>query len=168
MRRFALRVDQLPAWAFVAAAMLAFGAARAGRLFALLHQSRGGMELGSIVTLVVFLLVLIFAVRRRQVSAWRSTVHVMGSLVVGNGLAIVMIWPFVPPSYDVSLTPLLRETIAAGALMAILTLPLTIAMLWLSRRFGSHSQVTERRMRVIQEVLGRRVQHDQEPPPTAP
>jgi hypothetical protein len=144
--------------------MLAFGAARASKLFALLHQNRGGMELGSIVSLFVFLVVLIFAVRRRHVSAWRSTVHVMGSLVVGNGLAIVMIWPFVPQSYDVSLTPLLRETVAAGAFMAILTLPLTIAMLWLSRRFGSHSQVTERRMRVIQDILSRRARRDQGTP----
>ena len=50
MRRLALRVDQLPAWAFVAAAIVLFSTARAGRLFALLHQSRGGMELGAILT----------------------------------------------------------------------------------------------------------------------
>ena len=51
MRRFALQVDQLPAWAFVLGAIAVFGTARASRLFALLHQSRGGMELAGIVTL---------------------------------------------------------------------------------------------------------------------
>jgi hypothetical protein len=156
MRRFALRVDQLPAWAFVCVAMLAFAGARAGRLFALLHQSRGGMELGSLMTLGVFLLVLIFAVRRRHVSSWRSTVQVMSALVAGNALALVLIWPFVPEGYDVSLAPLLRDTIGAGAAMALLSLPLAVAMLWLSRRYGSHSQLTERRLRVINEVLARR------------
>src|SRR5687768_4625920 len=144
--------------------MLAFGAARAGRLFALLHESRGGMELGGIVTLAVFLLVLVFAVRRRHVSAWRSTLHVMAALVIGNALALIMIWPFVPEGYDVALTPLLRDTITAGATMALLSLPLAIAMLWLSRRYGSHSQVTERRLRVINEVLGRRAGRDQRAP----
>jgi hypothetical protein len=145
MRRFALQVDQLPAWAFVGSAIVLFGAARAGRLFALLHQSRGGMELGSIVTVAVFLAVLIFAVRRRHVVAWQSTMHVLGSLVVGNAFALVLIWPFVPDSYGIALAPLLRDTVVAGATMVILSLPVAIAMLWLSRRFGSHSGVTERR-----------------------
>ncbi len=159
-----MRVDQWPAWAFVGAAMLAFGFARAGRLFALLHESRGGMELGGIVTLAVFLTVLIFAVRRRHVSSLRSTVHVMGSLVSGNALSLVIIWPFVPESYDIALAPLLRDTVTAGATMTIFTLPLAVGMLWLSRRFGSHSEVTERRMRVIREVLSRRAGRDQPPP----
>ena len=156
MRRLALRVDQLPAWAFVGAAVLLFATARAGRLFALLHQSRGGMELGSIVTLAVFAAVLIFAVRRRQVSAWKSTVHVMASLVAGNAFALVLIWPLIPEGYALSLVAMLRETISAGTTMAVLSLPVTIAMLWLSRRFGSHSQLTERRLRVIRDVLRRR------------
>ncbi|HEY8176708.1 MAG TPA: hypothetical protein VIF32_13495, partial [Gemmatimonadaceae bacterium] len=62
MRRVALRIDQLPAWAFVAGAVLVFGMARAGRLFALLHRSPGGMELGAIITFAVFLTMVIFAV----------------------------------------------------------------------------------------------------------
>lgn len=156
MRGWAGRVDQMPGWAFVAAAALVFGAVRASRLFALLHQSRGGMELAGIVTLVVFLGVLIFAVRRRQVSAWESTVHVMGSMVSGNALGIVLVWPFVPDSYSLALIPMVRETAASGTLMAVMTLPIAIGMLWLSRRYGSHSGVTERRARVIREVLRRR------------
>lgn len=138
-----------------------FGAARAARLFALLHTSEGGMELGGIVSLAVFLLIVIFAVRRRQVSAWRSTVHVMGAIVVGNALGIVMIWPFIPDGYAVSLGPMLRDTVMAGTYVAILALPLAIAMLWLSRRYGSHSQVTERRLRVIREEWRRRFARDQ-------
>lgn len=156
MRRLALRVDQLPAWAFIFAAALLFGAARAGRLFALVHQSSGGMELGGIVTLAAFLAVLIFAVRRRQVSAWRSTVHVLGSLVIGNAFALLLIWPFIPDSYALSLAPVLQETVTTGTAMAIVSLPVAIAMLWLSRRYGSHSQLTERRQRVIREVQRRR------------
>lgn len=167
MRRLALRVDQLPAWAFVGLAIIAFGAARAGRLFALLRQSRGGMELGGFVALAVFLVVLIFAVRRRQFNAWQSTVQVMGSLVVGNAVALVLIWPFVPGGYDVSLTPMLRDTITAGTAMSFMALPPAIAMLWLSRRFGSHSQLTERRGRVVREVLRKRLSRHHRPDSTA-
>lgn len=163
MRRIATRVDQLPAWAFVAGAVAAFGSARAGRLFALLHGSRGGMELGGLVTLAVFLAVVIFAVRRRQDRAWRSTVNVLGSLVVGNSLAIVMVWPSLPSGYQISLMPMLRDTLSASLVMAAASLPLGILMLWLSRRFGSHSQLTERRLRVIREVLNRQSAERQEP-----
>jgi hypothetical protein len=120
------------------------------------------MELGSIVTLAVFLVVVIFAVRRRQVRAWRSTVHVMGSLVVGNALALVLIWPLIPDGYAISLAPMLRDTLGAGLVMAALSLPVAIALLWLSRRFGSHSPVTERRLRVIRDVLGQRGQGAQQ------
>jgi len=133
-----------------------FGMARAGRLLALLHRSRGGMELGGILTFAVFLAMVIFAVRRRQVAAWRSTVHVMSAAVAGNALGIVLIWPFIPDGYAVSLVPMLRDTIAAGTYVAILSLPMAIGMLWLSRRFGSHSMVTERRLRVIREEWRRR------------
>jgi hypothetical protein len=163
VRRFALRVDQLPAWAFVGTAVLAFGTARAGRLFALLHRSQGGMELGGILTLAVFIVIVIFAVRRRQVSAWRSTVHVMGAMVAGNAFGIVLIWPFVPDGYALSLGPMLRDTLIAGTYVAILSLPVAIGMLWLSRRYGSHSQVTERRLRVIREESRRRLSRDQDP-----
>lgn len=163
MRRFALRVDQLPAWAFVATAVLVFGAVRAGRLFALLHQSRGGMELGAILTLAVFLLIVIFGVRRRHVAAWRSTMQVLGAAVAGNALGIVLIWPFIPDGYQMSLAPMLRDTLAAGLTMAIMSLPIAIVLLWLSRRFGSHSQVTERRLRVIHEEWRRRFARPQDP-----
>jgi hypothetical protein len=156
----------MPAWAFVGAAVLAFGAARAGRLFALLHGSHGGMELGGILTLAVFLVLVIFAVRRRQVSAWRSTVHLMGALVVGNALGIVLIWPFIPAGYALSLGPLLRDTVMAGMYVAVVSLPIAVAMLWLSRRYGSHSQLTERRLRVIRAEWNRRLAADQEPTDT--
>lgn len=135
----------MPAWAFIATAVVAFGMARAGRLFALVRQNRGGMELAGIITLAVFLLLVIFAVRRRHVRAWRSTVHVLGSMVAGNALGMALVWPFIPASYALPLTPLLRDTVASGAYVAVLSLPLAIIMLWLSRRFGEHSAVTERR-----------------------
>jgi hypothetical protein len=160
----------LPAWAFVAIAMLVFGLARAGRLFALLHQSRGGMELGGIATFAVFAVVVIFAVRRRQVRAWRSTLHVLAALVAGNTLALLMIWPLVPDGYAIPMGALVWESLRAGATMAILSLPLAILLLWLSRRYGSHSAVTERRLRVIHEVMRRRLLRDQAAsvPPAAP
>jgi hypothetical protein len=166
VRRVALRIDQLPAWAFVAGAVLVFGTARAGRLFALLHRSPGGMELAAIITFAVFLAIVIFAVRRRQVAAWRSTVHVMSATVAGNALGIVLIWPFIPDGYDVSLAPMVRDSVMAGAYVALISLPVAIAMLWLSRRFGSHSQLTERRLRVIHEEWRRRFARSQRADPT--
>ena len=161
MRRFALRIDQLPAWAFVAGAVLVFGMVRAGRLFALLHRSRGGMELGSILTLATFLGIVIFGVRRRHVVAWRSTLHVLGATVAGNALGLVLVWPFIPDVYQISLAPMLRDTVMAGVSMALMSLPIAIALLWLSRRFGSHSQVTERRLRVIHAEWRKRFLRDQ-------
>jgi hypothetical protein len=141
--------------------MLVFAGVRAGRLFALLHNSRGGMELGAIATLGVFLAIVIFAVRRRHVRAWRSTVHVMSAVVAGNALAIMLIWPFIPDGYALALGPMLRDTVIAGAYVAVTFLPLAIGMLWLSRRYGSHSQLTERRLRVIREEWRRRFSKDQ-------
>ena len=155
-------MDQLPAWGFVAYGVLVFGIVRAGRLFALLHQSRGGMELGGILTLGAFLSLVVFGVRRRHEPAWRSTVHVIGSIVAGNALGIVLVWPFIPASYQVSLAPVLQDTLAAGISMAVMSLPLAIVLLWLSRRFGSHSRVTERRLRVVRAEWRRRLSRDQE------
>ena len=54
----------------------------------------------------------------------------------------------------------------AGAYVALLSFPVAIAMLWLSRRFGSHSQLTERRLRVIREEWRRRFARSQEADPT--
>jgi hypothetical protein len=68
----------------------------------------------------------------------------------------------VPKGYDISLAPLLRDTLAAGTTMAIMSLPIAIALLWLSRRFGSHSAVTERRVRVIKEEWRRRFAKNQD------
>lgn len=164
MRSLALRIDQLSAWGFVGIAVIAFGSVRAGRLFAILHQSRGGMELGAIATLAVFLGVLIFAVRRRQVNSWRTTVQVLAALVIGNALALLLVWPFIPTSYSIALLPMLRDTVLTGGAMAVMTLPVAVIMLWLSRRYGSHSQITERRMRVVREVLSRRRQPVAEEP----
>lgn len=144
--------------------MLIFGAARAGRLFALLHRNTGGMELFGIISLAIFLGLVIFAVRRRQVTAWRSTVHVMGALVVGNALGIVLIWPFMPEGYGLSFATMLRNTLGAGAMMALAALPVSVVLLWLSRRYGSHSQLTERRLRVIRDVASRRPSDGQDAP----
>ncbi len=156
MLRPANRIDQLPAWAFVILGIAVFGAARAGRLFSLLHRNAGGMELFGIVTMVVFLFIVIFAVRRRQVRAWRSAVHVLGTLVAGNAFGIVLIWPFIPGGYGLSLVPMLRDTMRDGLSMTLLALPMCVLLLWLSRKYGSHSSLTERRFRVIREKLGRR------------
>jgi len=57
---------------------------------------------------------------------------------------------------------MVRDTLAAGITMAIMSLPVAIALLWLSRRYGSHSLVTERRLRVIQEEWRRRFARNQD------
>lgn len=156
MLRTANRIDQMPAWAFVALGIATFGAARAGRLFSLLHRNAGAMELFGIVTMGIFLVIVVFAVRRRQVRAWRSAVHVLGTLVAGNALGVVLIWPFIPGGYDLSLAPMLRDTVLGGLNMTVIALPLAILLLWLSRKYGSHSSLTERRFRVIREKMARR------------
>lgn len=156
MHSSAARIDQLPAWAFVALGVAIFGATRAGRLFSLLHRNTGGMELFGILTMGAFLLIVIFAVRRRQARAWQSAVHVMGSLVAGNALGILLVWPFIPGGYGLSLAPMLRETMIGGLSMMLVAFPLCIVLLWLSRKYGSHSALTERRLRVVRETLSRR------------
>jgi hypothetical protein len=161
MRRFATRIDQLPAWAFLVTGALAFTLARATRLFSLLRANRGGMELGSILTLAIFLLLVIFAVRRRHINALRSAGNLLAAIVAGNAFALVVIWPFVPGSYSISLVPVVRDTLLAGGTMALTTLPLAVLMLWLSRKLGSHSSLTERRVRLVQEALRRRLARDQ-------
>jgi hypothetical protein len=162
MRRLALRIDQLPAWAFVGVAILAFAVVRAERLFSLVHGNRGGMELGGILTIAAFLLLVIFAVRRRHVGVLHSAGQVLASVVAGNAFALVLIWPFIPEGYDLSLTPVLRDTLVAGIAMSLTALPLAAGMLWLSRRFGSHSALTERRLREVHEAVRRRLTRDQE------
>ena len=150
------RIDQMPAWAFMMLGVAAFGAARAGRRFSLLHRNAGAMELFSLITMGIFLVVVIFAVRRRQVRAWRSAVHVLGTLVVGNAFGVVLIWPFIPDGYELALAPMLPDTMVAGFRMTLVALPVSILLLWLSRKYGSHSSLTERRFRVIREKLARR------------
>lgn len=163
MRRIAARIDQLSAWAFLGAGVLAFTLARATRLFSLVRANRGGMELGSILTLATFLMLVIFAVRRRHVNAFRSAGQLLGSIVAGNAFALAVIWPFVPGRYAMSLMPVLRDTLLAGGTMALMTLPLAVAMLWLSRRYGSHSSLTERRLRLVNESLRQRLAREQTP-----
>lgn len=144
--------------------MLVFGAARASRLFALLHRSAGGMELFGIITLAIFLGLVIFAVRRRQVTAWRSTLHVLGVLVAGNAFGLVLVWPVLPDGYGLSFVPMFQDTLATSAVMALVALPLSVVLLWLSRRYGSHSPLTERRLRVVRDVLSRRPADVQDTP----
>lgn len=162
MRRLALRIDQLPAWAFVSGAILAFAVVRAERLFSLVHGNRGGMELGGILSFVAFMILVIFAVRRRHVSVLQSAGQVLAAVVAGNACALVLIWPFVPDSYALSLSPVLRDTLIAGIAMSLTALPLAAGMLWLSRRYGSHSALTERRLGTVHDALRRRVMRDQE------
>ena len=164
MHRSAARIDQLPAWAFVVLGIAIFGATRAGRLFSLVHRNAGGMELFSILTMGVFLVIVIFAIRRRQSRAWQSAVHVMGMLVVGNAFGLVAVWPFIPGGYGLSLAPMLRDTMVGGLNMALVALPLSVVLLWASRKYGSHSTLTERRFRVVREKMRRPYQP---PDPTA-
>jgi hypothetical protein len=61
---------------------------------------------------------------------------------------VLLVWPFLPTGLPVSLAATAWNGLANGVTGAFLGLPLGAAGLWLSRRWGTDSGVTERRARV--------------------
>lgn len=149
MRRFIALVDQLPGWGFVVGAALAIGSLRGGWIMARLHGNSGASELGAILFGASVVVLVIFAVRRRQTSAWRAAGQVLVALAVANLLGVILAWPFLPFTLPVRLSDLVSSGAVDGAVSSVVGAPVATAGLWLSRRYGSHSAVTERRLRIV-------------------
>jgi hypothetical protein len=166
MRRLVSSIDQLPGWAFLVGAVLLLGGVRGGWLTARLRGNPGGTELAAIAFGAGVLALVIFAVRRRQTSAWRAALHVLVAVVAANLVGIALVWPMLPARLPVSLGGVLGAGAIDGAVSAIVGAPVATAGLWLSRRYGSHSAVTERRLGVVRtrrvRVYGARRRVDDE------
>jgi hypothetical protein len=146
-RRLISIIDQIPGILFVAGAVVVLGLIQGGRLLAQLRRNPGAMELAGILFMVGFVILVIFAVRRRQTDVWVTTVQVLLAILGSNLLGVALVWPFLPSGLPVSLTSTAWNGLANGVTGAFLGLPLGAAGLWLSRRWGTESGVTERRAR---------------------
>ncbi len=163
MRRLVVIVDQLPAWAFVATAILVLGAVRLAGSVAYLGRNSGGVELSRLLTLAAFLLLLIFAVRRRQTSVMHGALQVLVAVAGSSLLGIAAVWPLLPRHLPISLVNVLQADAGSQVTLILFGLPVATMLLWLSRRWGSHSPVTERRWRVVIQMMRERAERRRRP-----
>ena len=146
-RRVVSTIDQIPGILFVAGAILVLGLFQGVRLLAQLRRNPGAMELARILFMTGFVVLVIFAVRRRQTDVWVTTTQVLAAIVGANLLGVLFLWPFLPSGMPVSLASTAWTGLANGITGAFVGLPLGAAGLWLSRYWGTESGVTERRAR---------------------
>ena len=140
-------IDQIPGLLFVVGAIGVLGLFQGARLFAQLRRNPGAMELAGILFMAGFVVLVIFAVRRRQTDVWVTASQVLAAIVGSNLLGVLLVWPFLPSGIPVSLAATAWNGLANGVAGAFLGLPLGAAGLWLSRHWGTDSGVTERRAR---------------------
>lgn len=146
-RRVVSTIDQVPGSLFVAGAIMLLGVFQGVRLLAQLRRNPGAMELAGILFMTGFVVLVIFAVRRRQTDVWMMAAQIAAAIVGSNILGVLLVWPFLPSGMPVSLAATAWTGLASGVTGAFLGLPLGAAGLWLSRRWGTESGVTERRSR---------------------
>lgn len=146
-RRVVSTIDQIPGSLFVAGAILVLGVFQGARLYAQLYRNPGAMELAGILFMTGFVVLVIFAVRRRQTDVWITAAQIAAAIVGSNLLGVLLVWPFLPTGLPVSLASTAWNGLASGVTGAFIGLPLGAAGLWLSRRWGTDSGVTERRAR---------------------
>jgi hypothetical protein len=146
-RRLVSIIDQTPGILFVVGAVVVLGLIQGGRLLAQLRRNPGAMELAGILFMAGFVVLVIFAVRRRQTDVWVTAAQVLAAIVGSNLLGVVLVWPFLPSGLPLSLGSTAWSGLANGVAGAFVGLPLGAAGLWLSRRWGTESGVTERRAR---------------------
>jgi hypothetical protein len=151
-RRVVSVIDQLPGAVFVAGAALVLGTVRAGGLLARLRENRGAAELAAILFSSGFVILVIFAVRRRQTNVWTTAAQVLTAIIASNLLALTLVWPFLPTGLPVSLASSAWTGLANGLTGAFVGIPLGAAGLWLSRHWGTDSGVTERRSRAPRQA----------------
>ena len=149
MRRIAAYIDQLPGFFFVLSAIVVLGAVRAFGTLARAARNPGGVELAAVLLGALGVLVLVFAVRRRQSSVLVTSFQLLVALAGANALGLALLWPFLPADSGITVLDLVVEGLAGSTAASALGVPLAVASLWLSRRYGSHSLVTERRARVV-------------------
>jgi hypothetical protein len=146
-RRVVSVIDQISGSLFVAGAILVLGLFQGARLLAQLRRNPGAMELAGILFTAGFIVLVIFAVRRRQTDVWVTATQVLAAIVGSNLLGLTLVWPFLPSELPLSLASTAWNGLANGVTGAFLGLPLGAAGLWLSRRWGTDSGLTERRSR---------------------
>jgi hypothetical protein len=146
-RRVVSIIDQIPGILFVAGAIVVLGLFQGARLVAQLRRNPGAMELAGILFMAGFAVLVIFAVRRRQTDVWVTATQVFAAIVGSNLLGVTLVWPFLPSGLPVSLASTAWNGLASGVTGAFIGLPIGAAGLWLSRRWGTDSGLTERRAR---------------------
>jgi NAD/NADP transhydrogenase beta subunit len=152
-RRVVSIIDQIPGALFVAGAIVVLGLLQGARLVAQLRRNPGAVELAGILFTAGFVVLVIFAVRRRQTDVWVMATQVLAAIIGSNLLGMTLVWPFLPSELPVSLTSSAWNGLANGLTGAFVGLPLGAAGLWLSRRWGTESGLTERRARRVPEQV---------------
>lgn len=170
MRRFITLVDQLPGLHFVLGAMVLLAGVKAWWMAAQLARNPGASELGGTLLLAGTIVLSIFAIRRRQTGVWDAAAQVIVAIAGANMLSYIFLIPFLPPGSTGEVARLLRGGIGETLVGIGLVIPVQAAGLWLSRRYGTHSGVTERRMRGEVRAGARASDPDPEPlaAPAAP
>jgi hypothetical protein len=146
-RRVVSTIDQVPGVLFVAGAIMVLGLVQGARLLAQLRRNPGAMELAAILFTVGFVVLVIFAVRRRQTDVWVTATQVLAAIIGSNLLWVILVWPFLPSGLPMSFASTAGSGLASGVTGALVGVPLGAGGLWLSRRWGTDSGVTERRAR---------------------
>ena len=102
-RRIISIIDQTPGALFVIGAVVVLGLIQGVRLLAHMERNPGAMELARILFTIGFVVLVIFAVRRRQTDVWVTAAQVLAAIVGSNLLGVVLVWPFLPSGLPVSL-----------------------------------------------------------------
>jgi hypothetical protein len=146
-RRVVSMIDQVPGLLFVAGATVVLGVFQGVRLMAQLRRNGGAMELAGILFTAGFVVLVIFAVRRRQTDVWVTATQVVAAIIGSNLLGVTLVWPFLPAELPLSLASTAWSGLTNGVTGAFIGLPLGAGGLWLSRHWGTDSGLTERRAR---------------------
>lgn len=166
MRSLMRFLDQLPGWALFGGAAVVLGGCEALGALARIRLNPGLLDFAHTALFAGTILLVLTAIRRRQTPALAAAAQVLVALAGANLVALVTFWLVVRRLTTTPLPAVLFDGLRSGVLTIVSGMPFALLMLWLSRRYGSHSTVTERRLRVVREVLSRK-RHGA-PPPTVP
>lgn len=153
MRRLVRTLDQLPSWQFVLAGLLVLATIKAWWMAGQLARNPGAAELGGMLLLAGSIILSIFAIRRRQTGVWDAAAQLLVVLAGANLLSYFFLIPFLPPGATGEIARLVRSGLGESLVGVGLAIPAQAGGLWLSRRFGTHSGVTERRARGAREAV---------------